>query len=196
MDFAKVKTQLLARGYAVTEFDTAEEAAAYLDGKIDNVTVGFGGSATLERLDLFRKLSVHNTVYWHWKQDKDEARKAAMQTDVYLLSANALAESGEIVNIDGVGNRLSAALFGHQKVYFVIGENKLTEDLSAAIWRARNVAAPKRARQFGVNTPCVKGERCYDCKSPERICRGMSIHWGPMMGMGAEIVLIHEELGL
>lgn len=134
MDFTKVKTQLLARGYAVTEFDTAEEAAAYLDGKIDNVTVGFGGSATLERLDLFWKLSVHNTVYWHWKQDKDEARKAAMQTDVYLLSANALAESGEIVNIDGVGNRGAVVAGSPAKVIKMKdekteGKTQILEDL-------------------------------------------------------------------
>ena len=73
------------------------------------------------------------------------ARKAAMQTDVYLTSANALAETGEIINIDGVGNRVASTLFGHEKVYYVIGENKLESDFEKAVARARNIAAPQRA---------------------------------------------------
>ncbi len=93
------------------------EAAAYLDGAIDGKTVGFGGSATLDALGVYDKLAAPNTVIWHWKQEANAARKAAMQTQVYLSSANGLAESGEIVNIDGTGNRVSATLFGHEKVY-------------------------------------------------------------------------------
>ena len=116
-DFGKVVENLKKRGYAVKEFATAKEAADYLNGEIDGVSVGFGGSATLDVMGLYDMLSSHNTVYWHWKQDKDMARKAAMQTDVYLTSANALAETGEIINIDGVGNRVASTLFGHQKVY-------------------------------------------------------------------------------
>ena len=120
-----------------------------------------------------------------------------MQTDVYLTSVNALAQTGEIVNIDGVGNRVAATLFGHQKVYYLVGRNKLTEDEAQAVWRARNVAAPQRAQQMGAKTPCAeKADRCYDCKSPGRICRGLVTLWGPMLGMEAEVLLIDEELGL
>ena len=154
-DFGKVAENLKRREYAVKEFATAKEAADYLNGEIDGVSVGFGGSATLDVMGLYDMLSSHNTVYWHWKQDKDMARKAAMQTDVYLTSANALAETGEIINIDGVGNRVASTLFGHQKVYYVIGENKLEPDFEKAVARARNIAAPQRAAQFGKKTPCV-----------------------------------------
>ena len=120
-----------------------------------------------------------------------------MQTQVYLTSANALAETGEIVNIDGTGNRVSATLFGHEKVIFVIGRNKLAATYEMAVDRARNVAAPQRARQLGKKTPCaVKLDRCYDCKSPERICRGMVTLWGPMLGMEGEVLLVDEDLGL
>lgn len=115
-DFGKVVENLKKRGYAVKEFATAKEAAEYLNGAIDGVSVGFGGSATLDVMGLYDMLSSHNTIYWHWKQEKDMARKAAMQTDVYLTSANALAETGEIINIDGVGNRVASTLFGHEKV--------------------------------------------------------------------------------
>ena len=196
-DFSRVKQNLEARGFRVSVFATAAEAADYLDGAIDGKTVGFGGSATLDALGIYDRLESHNTVIWHWKQPADEARKAAMQTQVYLTSANALAETGEIINIDGVGNRLAGTLFGHEKVYFVIGRNKLAPDYEKAVWRARNVAGPHRAQQLGKKTPCaVKADRCYDCKSPERICAAMVIYWEkPALIPEAEVVIIGQELG-
>ena len=196
-DFTKVQKNLEARGYTVKAFATAAEAADYLDGTIDGRTVGFGGSATLDALGIYDQLEKHNTVVWHWKEEADAARKAAMQTQVYLTSANALAETGEIINIDGVGNRLAGTLFGHEKVYFVIGRNKLAPDYEKAVWRARNVAGPHRAQQLGKKTPCaVKADRCYDCKSPDRVCNAMVTLWGPMTGMETEILLVDEDLGL
>ena len=197
MAFDMVKKELEGRGYTVRTFSSGGEAADYLDAAIDGRSVGFGGSATLDALGLYERLGRHNEVVWHWKQDAAPARRAAMQTEVYLTSVNALAQTGELVNIDGAGNRVAAALFGHEKVYFVIGRNKLAPSYEEAVWRARNVAAPQRARQLGKKTPCaVKCDRCYDCKSPERICRGLVTLWGPMMGMEAEVVLIDEDLGL
>ena len=197
-DFEAVSRHLKERGYTVHIFPTAAEAAAYLNGAIDGVTVGFGGSATLKDMGAYELLSAHNTVYWHWKQAPDEARKAAMDTEVYLTSVNALAETGEMVNIDGAGNRVASTLFGHKRIYFAVGRNKLTETYDQAVWRARNVAAPQRARQLGAKTPCaLKADPCYDCKSPGRICRGMTTLWGPMMSMeSAEVLLIDEDLGL
>nr|WP_326165387.1 lactate utilization protein [uncultured Oscillibacter sp.] len=197
MAFDMVKKELEGRGYTVRTFSSGGEAADYLDAAIDGRSVGFGGSATLDALGLYERLGRHNEVVWHWKQDAAPARRAAMQTEVYLTSVNALAQTGELVNIDGAGNRVAATLFGHEKVYFVIGRNKLAPSYEEAVWRARNVAAPQRARQLGKKTPCaVKCDRCYDCKGPERICRGLVTLWGPMMGMEAEVVLIDEDLGL
>ena len=196
-DFSKVEKALKERGYTVKVFATGAEAAEYLDGEIDGASVGSGGSGTVQALGLYDKLGKHNTVIWHWKQEGADVRIKAMTTDVYLTSANALAESGEIVNIDGVGNRLAATLFGHKKVYFLKGLNKLTAYFESAVCRARNVAAPRRAQQMGRKTPCaVNADRCYDCRSAERICRGMATLWGPMMGSEAEVILIDEELGL
>ena len=195
--FDTVKKNLEDRGYAVEVFASGVEAAAYLDGAVDGKSVGFGGSMTLDQLGLYDALGKHNTVVWHWKQDAGPARREGMFTDVYLSSANGLAETGEIINIDGNGNRVAATLFGHEKVYFVIGQNKLAPAYDGAVWRARNVAAPQRARQLGKKTPCaVKCDRCYDCKSPDRICRGLVTLWGPMMGMETEILLVDEDLGL
>ena len=109
-----------------------------------------------------------------------------------------MAKTGEIVNIDGMGNRIASTVFGHKKLYFIVGKNKIADDLDGAIWRARNIAAPLNAKRFNVKTPCVAhgGGKCFDCKSPERICNGMVITMGKMSGVGEmEVVLIGEELG-
>lgn len=195
--FDTVKKNLEDRGYAVRVFASGAEAAAYLDEAIDGKSVGFGGSVTLDQLGLYETLGKHNTVVWHWKQDAAQARREAMTTNVYLTSANGLAETGEILNIDGSGNRVAATLFGHEKVYFVIGRNKLAPTYDEALWRARNIAAPRNAQRLGKKTPCaVKADHCYDCKSPDRICRGLVTLWGPMMGMEAEVLLVDEDLGM
>ena len=129
-------------------------------------------------------------------QNKDELRMLARNTDVYLTSANGLAETGEIINIDGAGNRVSESIFGHKKVYFVIGKNKLAEDYDKALWRARNIAGPKNAQRLGRKTPCAaKADRCYNCSSPDRICKVLSVFWGAPMGADCEVVLIKEDLG-
>lgn len=195
--FGKVQKALEDRGYTVKVFPTGKEAADYLDAAIDGSSVGFGGSATLDALGIYERLERHNKAVWHWKwEDKDAARREAMTTDVYLTSVNALAETGELVNIDGAGNRVASTLYGHEKVYFVVGRNKLAPTYDEAVWRARNVASPKNAQRLGKKTPCaVKGDRCYDCRSPERVCRGLVTLWGPMMGMEAEVLLIDEDLG-
>ena len=196
MAFETVKKNLEAKGYTVKVFATGEEAADYLNSAIDGVTVGFGGSGTIRDLGLYEKLGAHNTVYWHWMQDPNTARKSAAEADVYLSSVNALAETGELINIDGLGNRVASTLFGHKKTYFVVGRNKLADTYDNALWRARNVAAPLRAQQMNKKTPCaVKADRCYDCKSPERICRGLVVHWGPMMGADMEVILVDQDLG-
>ena len=197
MDLERARENLEQRGFIAKTFATAADAAAYLDGAIDGATVGFGGSITLQEMGLYEKLAAHNEVIWHWKGDADAHARAA-RAQVYIASANGLAETGEIVNIDGAGNRVAGTLHGHERVYFVIGRNKLAPTFEEALWRARNVAAPQRARQLGKKTPCaVKLDRCYDCKSPDRICRGLVVLWGPMMGMeqSTEILLVDEDLG-
>lgn len=196
MTFETVKKNLEARGFSVSTFSTAAEAAAYLDSAIDGTTVGIGGSMTVQQMGLHEKLAAHNEVHWHWT-DGPEARAKAAHADVYITSANGLTENGEVINIDGAGNRVASTLYGHKRVYFIIGRNKLAPTYDEALWRARNIAAPKNAQRLGKKTPCaVKGDRCYDCKSPDRICRGLVVLWGPSMGVETEIVLVDEDLGL
>ena len=200
MAFDIVKKNLEARGFSVKTFATGEEAAEYLDRMIDGKSVGFGGSLTLQQIGLYEKLASHNQMYWHQvaaPEEKETVRAAELTAQIFCSSANGLSEDGQILNIDGIGNRVAATLFGHEKVYFVIGRNKLCPTYEEALWRARNIAAPKNAQRLGMKTPCaVKGDRCYDCKSPDRICRGLVVLWGPMMGMETEVILVDEDLGM
>ena len=194
-DFTTVQKNLSDRGFAVKTFANGAEAAAYLDGAIDGKSVGIGGSVTAQELGLYDQLASHNEVHWHWTNGPAE-RAAAMGAQVYITSVNGLAETGELINIDGAGNRVAGTLFGHEKVYFIVGRNKLAPTYDQALWRARNIAAPKNAQRLKCKTPCaVKGDRCYDCKSPDRICRGLVVLWEAMMGMEMEVVLVDEELG-
>ena len=199
MDIKKAVKNLEGRGFKVRFFETKEEAADYLADTIKDTSVGIGGSVTVEQMGLYPRLMEHNKVYWHWSRggNAPDEMEQAMNARVYLSSANAISEDGEIVNIDGRGNRVAACLHGREKVYIISGVNKLCPNLNAAIDRARNVAAPKNAQRLGKNTPCAaKADKCYDCRSKERICNGMVIHMGKMTGVGeTEVVLVNEELG-
>lgn len=194
-DIEKLRKNLEDRGIQSSYFATAQEAADYLDQQIDGTTVGIGGSMTVKVMGLYPRLSAHNQVIWHWEGGN---LAEAAKTEVYLTSANGVAETGELINIDGNCNRIASSVYGHKRVYFVVGINKIEPDYDRALWRARNVAAPKNAQRLGRKTPCaVKGDRCYDCKSPERICRGLSVIWGrPTPVETMEVVLIGEELGM
>lgn len=200
MNLEKAIENFKNNGYAVSYFETAESASVYLNEKIDGLTVSSGGSMTVNEMGLIESLSKHNTYLSHWNPPEgmtaEQVFKQAMHTDVYLLSANAASETGELVNIDGTGNRISSSLYGHQKVYFILGTNKFEPDLESAIKRARNVASPPNAKRLGKNTPCaVKGDKCYNCNSADRICKAMTIHFKKVNSCETEIVIVGEKLG-
>lgn len=200
MNIDKTVEALQRNGYMVSVFPSSKDAVEYLNQQIHDKTVAFGGSMTLQQMGLYESLSEHNEVHWHWQPKAGEtppqALAEALDTDVYLTSANGLSENGEIVNIDGTGNRLASTLFGHEKVYFVVGTNKIAEDLQRTIDRVRNVAAPLNAKRLERNTPCaIKGDKCYDCNSPDRICGAMAVHFRKMGSCDMEVVIIEENLG-
>ena len=178
-----------------TDMDTATEAADYLVSEIQGKTVGIGGSRTAKDMGLYERLGEKNTVYGHWQVPGYETQLKANAAEVYITSANAITEDGEILNIDGRGNRVAAQVFGNKKVYYVAGINKICPDFNSALDRARNVAAVKNCERFGLNTPCQTDGKCHDCRSPQRICNALVVHWAPMMGMESEVVLIGEEMG-
>ena len=192
----KTIKNLEGRGFLVSHFSSAAEAADYIAGSVKGCTVGMGGSMTLKELGLYEKLEKDSTVFWHWVVPGRETLDKAQTADVYLSSANAISEDGEILNIDGNGNRVSSLLFGHRKVYILAGVNKIAPDFDSALSRARNEAAVKNCARLNKNTPCQLDGKCHDCRSAERICRGLVVLWMAMNGMETEVVLIDENLGM
>ena len=196
MDMEKTIRNLELRGFAVQHFATGAEAADYLCSQIRDTTVGIGGCKTADQLGLYEKLSEHNTVYWHWRVPGWETLDKANHAAVYITSANAMTEDGQILNIDGRGNRLAGQVFGQKKVYYVVGSNKICPDFESALYRARNTAAVENCKRFPNKPPCQTDDQCHDCRSPERICRALLVTWMPMMDMETEVILIDEAYGM
>ncbi len=193
----KTIENLKRNGFVVTEFDTAAQAADYLAESIRGKTVGMGGSVTLQQLGLYDRLRDHNDVAWHLACPGDDTLAAAGEAQIYITSANAISQEGYILNIDGRGNRVSATLSKKETVYFVVGQNKLSGSFPEALERARNIAGPQNARRLEKKTPCAAAaDRCYDCRSPERICSALVVLWRPPFWCDhMEVVLVHEDLG-
>lgn len=198
MDIEKTIKNLKSRHFSVSHFATKEEAARYLCGEIKNTTVGIGGCKTADQMGLYELLQEQgNEVFWHWKQQGWDILEKENASEVFIASANAISEDGQIVNIDGRGNRLAGLVFGKKRVYIVAGTNKICPDFESAVYRARNTAAVQNVKRFDCKTPCKFDDKCHDCKSPDRKCNAMLVLWGPMMDMQKmEVVLVDEELGL
>ena len=202
MDLQIVKENSEKKGFKVSVFSDAKEASDYLNKEINNTSVAFGGSMTLAEMGLFDTLKTHNELWYHSnaelieKYGREEIFKRAMGADVYISSVNGMSSDGVLINIDGNGNRIASTAFGHTKVYYVVGKNKIEDTFEKAMWRARNIAAPKNAQRLNRKTPCaIKGDKCYNCSSPERICRGILITEAPMSAQETEILLVNENLG-
>ena len=197
VDFTKIKEALLKCDYEVGLFSSANSAKEYLETVIYGKTVGIGGSMSVKEMGLYDALCKNNTVYWHWMSSSvAETLKNAQNADVYISSVNAISENGEIVNIDGTCNRVTSVSYGHEKVYLIVGCNKICENLEKAIYRARNVAAPLNAKRLGSATPCAKNaDKCYDCNSKDRICKELSVLMRRPTKQKIEILLIAESLG-
>ncbi|VTR70048.1 conserved hypothetical protein [Desulfosarcina cetonica] len=181
--------------------DVASAAAAILKMVQSFDSFGFGGSSTTRRLGVLEALRAQGkTIHDHWQADLSKAadldiRLAQGRCDCFFCSANAIAATGEIVNVDGIGNRTNAMTFGVGKVVIVAGMNKVTPDLDSALQRVRLVAAPMRAKSLNAKTPCAETGVCTDCNAPQRICRITTIlHRKPLM-TDISVFLIGQSLG-
>ena len=163
-------------------------------------TVSFGGSTTLEEtgiLDFFRRGN-HNFLdrdACKTREEKDEVYRKAYFADHYFLSANAVTLDGEIMNVDGYGNRISAMIFGPKQVFIIIGINKLVKNLKEAEERIKLYAGPMDAKKLDKKTPCVSTGECMDCKSPDRICNKYLVYRREPIPNRMKIILINEVLG-
>ena len=181
---------------------TSEEARELILNMVsDYESFGFAGSDTTRALGVIEELkSKGKTIHDHWQKDlsKEEdldIRLNQGRCDCFFCSANAISITGEVVNVDGIGNRTNAMTFGPKKVVIVAGMNKVTPDLESAINRVRDIAGPMRAKSLGMDTPCAETGICNDCNSPQRICRITTIlHRKPML-TDITVILVNEALG-
>lgn len=173
----KCKQALEANGFHV---EVAEDQAELLEQVNQHVQdhdlVCDGGSMTLQESGVIALLQsrdiayvTHNDPTLSRKQSDEEARKAFL-ADVFFASANAITLQGEIINVDGHGNRVSAMIFGPKKVVLIVGINKIVEDEEAAKRRIMTMAAPANSVRLHKETPCVQTGSCMNCHSKDRIC--------------------------
>ena len=200
VDLERTLKNFKKNGFLVLNFNTKEEATEYLVEKLKNLTIGFGDSETLKAMNLYESLSFQNKVIdpQNCKIGEDFYKVASetYATEIFITSVNGATETGKLINIDGTGNRIGSSLYGHKKVYFIFGTNKIEKNLERAIWRARNIAAPQNAKRLKLNTPCaILGDRCYDCNSKDRICNCMNIYMKKMESTTMEVIIINEVLG-
>ncbi len=198
----KAVEKLVAHDFKAIYVRTKEEAAQEVLKQITpKQKIGIGGSLTLRELGILEKLEAQGyTVYNHWKPGLSretmlEIRKSQMTSDLFLSSVNAVTLNGELVNIDGIGNRVNSSIFGPGRVILVAGVNKIVEDVQEGIKRIKNVAAPLNARRLNIDVPCAKAGKCVDCSSPNRICRVIVIHERKPSLTDIFIILVGEELG-
>lgn len=196
-DLEKTGKNLEGRGFRVHRFASGAEAAEFLVQTLHGTSIGIGGSVTIDTLGVYDRLCGSNEVFWHWKNHAPETRERAGKAETYLCSANGVSENGEIVNIDGFGNRVAGTIYGPERVFLVVGRNKIAPDLNGAIDRARNIAAPLNARRLNRHTPCAVGEpRCRDCRSPEKVCGVMTVFFMPPTSIKEfHVLLVNEDLG-
>ena len=196
-DLEKTRKNLENRGFRAHVFATGAEAADYLAQTLHNTCIGIGGSVTIDEIGVYDRLSADNDVIWRWKKPTPDSRERGAAAETFLCSANGVSETGEIVNIDGYGNRVAPTIYGPQRVFLVVGKNKIAPDLNGAIDRARNIAAPLNARRLNRHTPCAVGEpRCHDCRSPEKICGVMTVFFMPPTSIREfHVLLVNEDLG-
>ena len=160
-------------------------------------TVTMGGAMSAHEIGLPQALAEgnYNFIDRDKMEDKRAAMLAAYDADFFLASANAMTEDGVIINIDGNANRVSAIAQGPRHVVFIIGMNKICDDVDGALKRARNVAAPINAQRFGLNTPCTKTGSCMDCKTPDTICCQFLITRYSKHPGRIHVILVNDYLG-
>ena len=199
---AKLVEALKKRRFTAEYCATSEEAKAAVLAQIpEGASVGWGGSYTVDALGVKEALRQKGQPLFDrdaapTREAQLEAMRGSQLADVFLMSSNAITEDGCLVNMDGMGNRVSALIYGPKKVVVVAGMNKVTADLPSAISRVRHYAAPMNAQRFPGVSPCRETGRCADCTSPDCICANLVITRLNKVEGRIHVILVGEDLGM
>ena len=183
--------------YCRTKQEALEQALSLIPA---GAVIGWGGALSAQQIGLIDAVS--NGNYSVIDRDKcstlherEKAMKACLSADVFLSGANALSIDGQMVNIDGNGNRVGAIIYGPDSVVIIAGMNKVMDSLEAAINRARTIAAPMNQQRFELNLPCSANGVCADCKSEDCICNQIVITRHCRPSGRIKFVVVGEDLG-
>lgn len=202
----EVGAKLAKRGFAVSIASSLKDAAALVMNELlpesGAESVAFGGSMTvreaglLEALQARNGLAVLNTFDTSKGQEAMlETRRQALLCDLFICSANALTRDGELLLVDGFGNRTAAVQFGPRKVILLVGRNKLCASRESAVERIKNLAAPANGMRLKKDTPCAKVGYCMDCNNPGRMCTYWTLIQRSNPKGRIHVALIDEECG-
>jgi len=169
---------------------------------LDIKSVSWGGSMSFVATGLFYELKdnpdikVLNTFDRSLStEEMMDLRRQSLMVDLFITGTNAVTEQGQLVNLDMMGNRVAAIMWGPKTVLLVIGRNKITSDLDEAMFRIKNYAAPVNTMNLDKKTPCAKTGVCHDCDSPDRICNYWTIIEKSFVRKRIKIILVNEDLG-
>ncbi len=189
--------------FTATYVQSREVATAKLLEMIPtNATIGFGGSVTLAQLGIIAKLEERgNPVQNYLKpglspEEMRAIRRQHLLSDVFLSGTNAVTLDGKLVNVDATGNRVGAMLFGPDKVFIVVGINKIVHDVAEAENRVKLWASPPNNKRLGYPNPCAQTGVCVDCQGPTRICNITTILHKKPRQTDFHVIVVGEELGL
>ena len=181
--------------------DRAAAKEAILAAIPAGATIGVGGSITTGQLGLLDTLAQQgHTIYNHGKpgltaEEATETRRKELLSDVFLTGTNALTLDGQLVNVDGAGNRVAAMIFGPRKVLVITGVNKIVKNVDDALARIKLYAAPLNNMRLNRPNPCVKTGECMDCQLPTRICNVYTVLAKRPLGADIAVYIIGEDLG-
>lgn len=202
--------RLQKHGFAVSIAASLADAASLvmetllpsIDKEIGVKTVSFGGSMTVREAGLLEALQARHELTVLDTFDMSiglpamlELRRQALLSDLFLCSANAVTRDGQLVLVDGFGNRTAAVQYGPRKVILLVGRNKICTNLEAAFDRIKGMAAPANGIRLKKKTPCATTGYCMDCNSPDRMCSAWAILQRSFPVGRTHVVLIDEEVG-
>jgi hypothetical protein len=204
----KCKESFLLNNFAVYLANDCREAKKLvmediLPG-IGPQTVSWGDSMTLHATGILEEIKrnpdidlIETFAENVPREELIERRRQALLTDLFFTGSNAVTETGKLVNLDMIGNRVGAITFGPSNVIILAGRNKIVAGVENAMGRIKSYAAPANAiRHAGLKTPCRTTSYCMDCKSPHRICNTWTITEKSFPKGRIRVVLINEDLGL